>query len=402
MSVGRFGIGGKLSVYLINPFIALLTSLTSLQKRSSRIILFLWCILFGLMFMPFEETGDAYQYYLAFSQFKTSDFWGIVKDYFSFDSPTKDLYVSFSYFIVKSFTNNYHILFAFWGTVFGYFYVRSIKFITSYFKGEDKWLFLILILLFLFSNPVYNINGVRFWTASWMAVYGCFKVIVERKYLYILLILSTLLVHGGFSVFIVLFLLCILLGRFEKPLSILYILSFFVSVTPVSELIASYSGFLPVFIDNFTENYADLDTITEKALKFSQEPLYARVLRTTPEIYINLLCISFIFFKNKHKLSEKNDLIFSFALIILSFCNIFGSTTMSVAARYLQVAIPLIIYKWAQNFDVLKQYKVFFYLAPVAYCYMVYYWIKDEIAISDISLYILPAPISLIKNLLFF
>lgn len=395
-------LGSKIIIYLINPFIAFIASLFSVDKRSSRVVLYLWFILFGFSFLPMQEvTGDSYGYYEKFLQFQTSEFPGIVNDYFTGQSNYKDLYEYFAYWLVKSFTDNYHVFFALLAVVFGFFYIKSLKMIVAYFDRDNYWISMLLVLLFMLSNPIYNINGFRFWTAAWMGVYGALKVLKERKYQYCLLIAATFLVHGGFSVFIFLFLLGFILRKHVNIISVIYIISFFLSVVSVSSLLEPYIGNMPLFFSNFLDSYAEEGTVAEKLLGREQLPFYARFFKKTPTYYLNIMTILLLYLNRKKIIDISKNSLFVFALVILIMCNLLDTSVLSVSGRYLRIAEAFVIFTWMMNAKYLKQYNWFIFVFPLFYWYRLLFLYRDVVGISDPLLYLSPAPVSIIKNLLF-
>lgn len=403
MKENSFGksVGEKMIIFIINPFIAFILSLFDVDKRSSRVIMYLWFILFGLMFIPlWEITGDSYQYYEKFIQFNPKDFQWVIRDYFSGESNYKDLYEWFTFWLVKLFTDNYHVLFALWATVFGFFYIKAVGCLVKYFNRDLYWISFFLVLLFMLSNPIYNINGIRFWTAAWMGVYGAIKILKENKYIYLLLVASTLLVHGGFSIFIIVLLLSVLVRKQLNVLSIVYIISFFLSVVSITSLIEPYLSGLPLFFSNFVENYAEENVVADKMMRFEELPFYARLFRKTPSYYINIMALLLLYCNKKKTINLSKNYIYVFALVILVMCNLLDEAVPSVSGRYLRIAEAFIVFSWMINLKELKQYNWFIYSFPIFYWYRLLYLYRDVMGVSDVVLYIAPAPFSIIRNLI--
>ena len=395
-------IGSRLIVFLINPFAAFLLSIVNIYKRSSRVIIFLWFVLFGFMFLPFEVTGDSYRYYQEFTNYQPYQFSSIIGEYFSFDSNVKDLYSSFSFWLIKSLTDNYHFLFAFWAIVFGFFYIKSLKYATNLFNNEYKLLSYILILFFMFSNPIYNINGVRFWTASWIGVYCAFKIFHENKYQYILLALLTIFVHGSFIIYLIILLLGICLQRNYKFVFILYALSFFFTFLSVFDVLDSFRDGLPTFIGNYIDSYMREDVLAEKQKTIDSLPLYARVFHYAPHYFINILCSILLFEHYKRRINLRGSKITIFMLLVLSISNISSLIAPAISVRFIQLSIPIIVVLWMLNIETMSRYKIVVMCIPLVFSYSIYYWLKDMYGISDLYLYILPTPISVLKNLYMF
>ena len=253
----------------------------------------------------------------------------------------------------------------------------------------------------MLSNPIYNINGFRFWTAAWMGVYGAIKVLKEKKYLYLLLLAATIFVHGGFSVFLFLFVAAVLLRKYLTPLSIIYVLSFFLSVVNVSALIEPYIGQLPLFMSNFLENYAEEGNVADKLLREEQLPFYARLFKKTPTYYINIMALLLLYSNKKKYIDVSNNALFAFSLIIMIMCNLLDTSVLSVSGRYTRIAEAFIILTWMMNATQLKRFRWFILAFPLFYWYRLLYLYRDIVGISDLLLYIAPAPVSIVKSILF-
>ena len=62
--------------------------------------------------------------------------------------------------------------------------------------------------------------------------------------------------------------------------------------------------------------------------------------------------------------------------------------------RFQAMVIPFLVIIWASNYPVLKKYNRLFYMVPVLYAYSLLYWFRNMSAITELTLYLFPAPIS--------
>ena len=259
--------------------------------------------------------------------------------------------------------------------------------------------FYILLFLFCFSNPIFNINGVRFWTAAWIGVFVLFKILLEKKYWYFVLLAITPLIHGSFVFWIMVFIIALFVPKPHFLWTILYVLSFFVSITSSISLVTGYSAFMPQYLSQMLWNYVEsggatdiMDVVGERV------PLYARILGELPNIILSVLTIILII---KKKELEKNDTrksLIGVYLVLATIVN-FAKFVPSLGGRFQMVIIPFLVIVWFYNFEKLQEINWVLYLVPIAYSYRILYWIRYMFLVTDLGLYFFPAPVTIVKYL---
>ena len=195
----------KAILFILNPILGVLYSFKRINTKSSYIVFFLFALVFGLSFTvesgktaesrfdgaSYREKFDRYIYYgenLYFTR---------LSEYLGFKEGDKDFYFDTVAFFTSQWTNNYHFIFLIFAAVFAYFALKSFRFLTVEPNFTTSLSCLILAYLFM-SNQIFNINGVRFWTAAWIGVYCIFQVIKNGNKRYFWLALLTPFVHGAF------------------------------------------------------------------------------------------------------------------------------------------------------------------------------------------------------------
>ena len=166
-------ISDKILLFFISPIISAITSLKDIRDGVSHKFLYAWFIIFGIGFCAVNEAADSFRYVHSFiieSGYSLSQYLSEIKYYFTFQSHIKDIYTLTINFFVGRFTDNYHWTFLIYAIVFGYFYIKSISLFLRHNKVKN-YVFYALLFIFCYSNPIFNINGVRFWTAAWIGVY---------------------------------------------------------------------------------------------------------------------------------------------------------------------------------------------------------------------------------------
>ena len=178
-----------------------------------------------------------------------------------FDKGEFDFYIVVVTYIVSIFTDNYVYLTLVFAIVFGYFSSRNIKLLLE--NSNPSFGFIaILILLFFFVNPIFNINGVRFYTALQMFTYGFLHFIIKKDKKYLVFCFLTPIIHFSFYLAILIFSIAYLLRNNTFNVFVLYLVSILASEIFSNELISSFFssvGFSAV--DDRTNLYTNKELI---------------------------------------------------------------------------------------------------------------------------------------------
>lgn len=389
---GKNQIGLKVLMFLFSPVLGLCYSLKSLGTKSTHIIIFLFCLCFGLAFtvsnVRTEGSIDGITYRAEFEdyQYKSLEsFQSDFSDYLSFASGEQDFYCNSLSFLISRFTSNYHIFFLFAALIFSYFQLRSLRFFTSNKNFANNLFCFILFSLFIW-NQIFNINGVRFWTAAWIAVYSCFQLFVNHNKRYLLLAILTPFVHGSYFIFLIALLIYFLTGRFEKFWKIFFWLSFIISTFILQFLTDDVLNLLPSVFARKAEFYTDSQYLEERSAGTGFW-FVDKFFSTLSYIYINFIAVLLIY-RNKNKPTVDNDkYLLRFLVVWLSLSNILMPIP-SVGGRFIQLAYPMIAYLWLSYFSD-KIYKRFIYALPFIWFMNIFHMIQLYAGVLDWSFYIL-------------
>jgi hypothetical protein len=390
-----------LAVFFIQPFIAFLLAISQLKSKYSFVVIFSFFVLFGFTFLAQNESFDSFRYIERFHQcipYDLVQYQHDIADFFTFKSKIKDLYVITSYFIVSRFTDNYHVLMALWAAVFSFFCLKSFRFFVNCPEFEKSLAVFLLAFLFLSSNSIFNINGVRFWTAAWVAVYVVFEMIVNKNYKFTALALLTPLIHISYLFFVGVLIVFLLTRKFENIWMLLFFVSFFVSEISI-QLFRNYQEHLPPFIQSVIWSYAAEENLAEHRRVIEQIPLYAKILNSLPRYFLNLMMFVFITNYKRMWLFKSGRVVFIFLLIWLSFVN-FTMAIPSFGSRFIALSVPFVCYLGLLTYRHIPMLPKLIYLIPVVYSYSILYWCRAMISVTDPYLIISVFPHIVIKNLL--
>lgn len=179
-----------LFLFAIWPFFAVLTASMSKNKQ---VFVFIWTLFFtffGYTFivapasdgMHYKMTFIEISNWVKFQDLSFSDLLSKIYDYYP------DPYVPLASYFVAVFTNNWHMIFSVYGLVLGFFFsqnIFSILQIKNKVENKKNRILIVLGMIFLiFLVPIWEINGVRMWTACHFFIFYFFKFSQtgEKKY----------------------------------------------------------------------------------------------------------------------------------------------------------------------------------------------------------------------------
>lgn len=380
----------KAFIFVLSPFFAFLYSLRTVKTKSSFVVFFLASIFFGMAFsVPYGKYGwdtsfDAQHYRVAFSDYinlSFEEFYDLLLNFLSFDDGKKDFYFDTIAFYTSRFTDNYHALFTIFTVVFAFFALKSLKFLVLE-SNFDKSISSYLILYLFTVNQIFNINGVRFWTASWIAVYCIFKIYRNGNLKYLILVALTPFIHGVFWIFIGVLILIKLLKGYERFWLFMFFLSFATS-SLAFQFLEYTQSYLPSFLSLTVESYTSVEAIQKRGLQTAWVPV---LFKTLIFLYLNLMLVIFI----KHSKEIKNNLktknLYLFLLIWMTIFN-FMMFVPSLGERFVAVVYPVFAYVWLVSFNT-KQYRWVLYFLPVVFSWLIYTQLQNYNYVLSYDFYI--------------
>jgi len=385
----KIDIKQKVILFLVSPFLSFVYSLTRIKTKSSYVVFYMFFIFFGLAFTvesgrPNDEGLDGSSYRYDFEQSKNMSshtYLTGLYEYLTFKEGAKDYYFVTSTFLLSRITNNYHILFMVFAIIFGYFSLKSLKILTSEPNFTTSLSCFILVYLFM-SNQIFNINGVRFWTAAWIGVYAIFQIFRNGNNKYFLLAAITPFFHAAFWIYLVIVGGAFFYKRHYKIWVVLFVASFFVSNISV-DFVTRYIDLLPTFIARSAQTYTSAEHIEEVNKVGSGFYWVAQIFKYSVRIYLNLLV--WLFIRNSKTIfkNPKSNALFPFLLVWMSFVN-FTMPIPSVGNRFVMLAYPMIAYIWLVNFKGVKYEKVL-YAMPFVFLFSFYNQLKLYLMVIDFS-----------------
>lgn len=392
----------KLILFVISPFLSFVYSLRRIKTRSSFVVFFLFAIFFGMAFsvgnVRTEGSFDGISYRINFEQYKyvtQYEFSENFKEFLSFDEGKKDIYFDTVAYYLSRITDNYHVMFMFFAIVFAYFSLKSFKFFTKEDEFDASLSSYVLAYLFM-SNQIFNINGMRMWTAAWVGVYALLQIFGNKDKRYFLLLLTTPFFHGSFWVFIAVVVLAYMFMRFDKAWVVMFFVSFFVGSIAL-ELLEEASDLLPTFMQRMIASYTDAEYVQQRAEAGTGFYWVSKLFSTLVRLYMNFMVYLFIKNAKDIKANPKSKTLYLFLLVYMTFVN-FTMPVPSLGGRYMVLAYPIIAYIWLVNFKGVK-YKKMMYVMPVVFWFSFYGWIGRYLTVLEFNFFV-SNPFSLIYKYL--
>lgn len=328
-----------LGVFFLWPFASLCLALRDFGRKENRLIVHLFFILYGFTFVIATDFPDATRYAQQLkdiSLLPAADFVETLKGLYS-ENGAVDLFQPFVTLFVSRFTSNHGVLFAVFAAVFGFFYLKSISLLYDQYLASKNINALVFLVFFAFIIPIFQINGVRFWTASWVFFCGASHFLVLKKKRYLFLALTSVLFHFSF-----LFVSAILVAYyFVGNRSLLYLgfvgVSFF-----IPDVLIKYGPDIGSFFGGSLErkivSYSS-ESRVEHVAAATQAMMWYAVLPTKIAFYY-LLAVC-LFLKVKYRAVSKDKIIqgaYCFMLLLFACINSVRNVP-SMGVRYQAVQL---------------------------------------------------------------
>lgn len=210
----------SLILFLINPLIGFFSAIKSLDRRFNGLVFVLFYALFGYAISFNLTTADSYRIAARFCQndFDFRLIWALYRE-----GTITDVFLFFIYGIVQPFTRNPKVLYGILGAIMGIFSYLSIKQLYVIWREERDRFFYMLVFFFFLTVSFFNVNGIRFWTATAWISYYIIRYLYFNKKTALVGVILTPLFHYGYIIGVVGFLIFVLLHSLINNSSFYYI-----------------------------------------------------------------------------------------------------------------------------------------------------------------------------------
>ena len=261
----------KVLLAILWPFGALVSALRNWRQPWAMNVFWVVCIYLGAIqiYCPdgtvLGEGADGGRYALNLIEMHNSmrSLWEEIVYNFAFRQ-SMDYYQIVLTWLISRVTDNGHVLFACFAAVFGFFYSRNMWYVLDRITTKCNWVIYVFIALLFLICAIWQINGVRMWTAAHIFVYALLPYIWEgdKKRLYWLIAVP--LVHFSFLYVVVLSAMFVLMPmriiENSRLVRISLIALFVTSMLVKSLNVASFANILEQYSPESYEDRIELYT----------------------------------------------------------------------------------------------------------------------------------------------
>jgi len=349
---------GNWILFFIWPFGALMRALGRWKLPESKTIFWLFCMYFGLTFVYPDiifGAADSARYAAQLIQYHSQSF-SLAYLFHALYNPNEgvvDIYQPLMTWIVSRFTDDPRYLFLLFSIVFGFFYTQNLWIVFNKITAKSGLFLVLLMFSYALINPIWNINGVRMWTAAHVFLYGTLLYFLLNKKQGIIWMLSSALFHFSFLFPISLYLIWLVFPKRLNLLIALYVITTFINEINFIAVRDSMS-FLPEVFMPKVEGYTNIDyaqRIAER--KSAWHVVWAGyAFRFSMYAFIIFSVLSVKKWKNSH---PEVFPLFMFALFLGSAANL--ASNVPSGGRFLVLSNSLFLVVFITLYDALVKMK---------------------------------------------
>ncbi len=322
-------------LFAIWPFLAVFIALFEYRQTWAKNIIWLIVVFYGYTMVLSVADMDASRYRDEFIEVANSDGSGDIIDVENTNNV--DLLKPLLNHLVSSFTDNYKILFMVYGAIFGFFYSRNIWLLLENSKHKIAIISIPILIVFVFVNPFWNINGFRFWTAAQIFVYGMLLFLLKKNKKGLWLVAITPFIHFSFLFPLAIVAAYIVLGNRVTLYFYLFVASLFISELNLESVRENLNEIVPSIFQRRIDAYIDegYREVRKEELRNANWYVEMRLKLLKYSVYAFLILI---YWRERHFLEKRKGLfrLFCFILLFLSFANVISS--IPSASRFIIVS----------------------------------------------------------------
>lgn len=321
------------------PILGLFYSFSNWTQKHAKNVFWMFCAYTGLIliYQPngtvLGEGSDSGRYIMdLISMHNNVHSFAEISNQF-YDGNTIDIFSSILIFAVSRFTDNGHIFFLVLAIIYGYFYSRNIWYVLNKLPKNFNKTIWILISFLVLACPIWNINGVRMWTAAQVFAYGAIPYLIDSSKKRLLWCPITIMIHHSFIIpNIVLLLYCIFVKFINRNnlsltvISLFYIITLFINQLDISALNNILRDVLPSYYDARIDGYVNYDTAERYSDSIAGNSLHFFIFTELLHLTTAALIIfSFSAIKNSKQKFQGLLRLYTFVLIFYGIANLVGN-----------------------------------------------------------------------------
>lgn len=337
-----------LILFPLTPFISFLISCFNIRNRLNSFVFILFFALFGYCHTFEDVRADSYRKYLLFNNYSEQEYIDIYQEYVN--GETKDVYEDILFNIVKSFSDNPHIMMMIVGVFGGFFYLLVVKRFVRDLKINYTLPIIILLIFMIIESNISLMGGIRNFSAFPLFMYSLIRVLIDNKKIWIVGVLLTPLIHFGYLIAVI---AVLVIWIVKIPQSILHYLaiiacalSLFLETSSYGNIIGQVMlGFENEAIENRIDSYND----EYKEAHFNQS-LTTKLTRVNNKIGACFIILLLIYIKNKKyvlRMTEYDNKLYTLLLFFTAFA--YSLISFSVVGQRFVYITMVLLYMFLLN-----------------------------------------------------
>ena len=315
---------------LIYPLWALYLSFKYFKSPHAKNLFWFFCIFLGMIHICFPEGGsgsDGTRYAQRLIELHQEPVsWESFSSSFYETGEFADVYQPSTTYLLSIITANPRWLFMIYAMVFGFFYSRNVWFVLEKFHIIIGFPLIFMTLYYILICPVWDINGVRMWTALHVFVYGALHYLYNAEKSKLIWCFASLLFHFSFFLPLSILLIYHFIPKSLKYLLIFFILSFFINELDLGKIGDTLSSFMPSFLLRRVTGYTNEEYAQALIAAKSNLNFYVEGSRTFVRWAIAiLLFVSCVWGEKIIKTNKSLFNLFCFSLFMYAISNILSS-----------------------------------------------------------------------------
>lgn len=303
-------------IFILSPFLGFIISIFNEKRTAAKFIFLLFFFLIGCSFRFDNIEFDSYQYALDFSEMRQYGSDIILLD--RLDRGKLDLYDFCISSLLYKYTSSARFLYAIYAVVFGFFILKSYFYVKKDFSSKRDIYFYILILTIFCLNPHINLNGVRYFTATWLFFTSFLAYYMYHKKYWLVGFVLTPFIHISYlipSFFIIISKIFVKHYNF-KLIYYVSIISFIIGIVlPIDQLFEMLPTDFGIF--QRYEAYTSEEAYLRRLAMAESRNVFYHIFSKFPFVYI---FISLLQLKKYNLELKKEDLyLFTYVMLLLSF-----------------------------------------------------------------------------------
>jgi hypothetical protein len=259
--------------------------------------------------------------------------------YYLEDEDTTDLFLPLSFYSVSRISKDPHVLYAFFAAIYSIFFILCFGLILQLLSNKkNNYSIIIFAILFFVYIRFSSINGVRFWIACFIYIYGVLKILLHSNYWYLLMVLFTPLIHFSYFFGVMIVICYLLIGR---KINYCYVLLAISVVFPV-EMFTKYLQNSGLFVLK-VESYFREDNVLIEKEKRADTNFYIEWGATIAQKFMTFALFIPRIFKSDSGFDKEENRLYSFLVVFLSFLN-FSSYSFEVYRRFFEIFIMICLF----------------------------------------------------------